>query len=371
VQRVVIDPSTPQALEDLCKAKGAAILGECEGTDYCLVEVPKGTKLEDFLKDLEDEPCVEDAQPDEDVRFPEGDGTTVPAFVDEDLSGIRAQVAVDRIGGRAAQARGRLGVGAVVAVVDTGIDFTHRSSPAASCRPATTSSTATTTRPTSATAATTPRRPRGRGRRPRHVRREPDPGGRAGRRIMPIRALDGDAMGTAAASPRDRVGRGGRRHRHQLQRRAQPRPAPHPPGHPVRRGPQHPGHRRREPRGRVDFPAAHPSVVAVASLDLDDVRSPFSAFGPEVDLAAPGEDLLGAHPSSPSGVARWSGTSFASALVSGAFAVVMAGIEPVPYDEYVGLLQGTARAVDDVNRAFAGEGGAGCVDVYGATAAKH
>ena len=82
VQRVVIDPSTPQALEDLCKAKGAAILGECEGTDYCLVEVPKGTKLEDFLKDLEDEPCVEDAQPDEDVRFPEGEGTTVPAVVD-------------------------------------------------------------------------------------------------------------------------------------------------------------------------------------------------------------------------------------------------------------------------------------------------
>jgi len=104
--------------------------------------------------------------------------------------------------------------------------------------------------------------------------------------------------------------------------------------------------------------------VAVASLDLDEIRARAA------DLAAPGEDLLGAHPSSPSGVARWSGTSFASALVSGAFAVVMAGIEPVPYDEYVGLLQGTARAVDDVNPEFAGELGAGCVDLDAATAAK-
>lgn len=373
VQRVLIDPSTPQALEDLCKAKGAAILGECEGTDYCVVEVPKGTKREDFLKDLEDEPCVEDAQPDEDVKFPEGDGTTVPAFVDEDLSGIRAQVAIDRIGGRAAQARGRLGTGAVVAVVDTGIDFTH---PFLAGR----------VLPTGHDFIDDDNDPTdvGNGRDDNHDGHVDEGVGHGtfvaslilavapGAKIMPIRALDGDAMGTAAGVARAIVWAaqsgatvinfsGGLDRDLRLIRQAIQYAE-------VRNIPVIAAAGNRA--GAVDYPAAHPSVVAVASLDLDDVRSPFSAFGPEVDLAAPGEDLLGAHPSSPSGVARWSGTSFASALVSGAFAVVMAGIEPVPFRQHVELLEATARSVDDVNPEFARELGAGCVDLDAATAAK-
>lgn len=370
VQRVVIDPSTPQALEELCKAKEAPILGECEGTDYCIVEVPKGTKREDFLKDLEDEPCVEDAQPDEDVRFPEGDGTTLPAFVEEDLSSIRAQVSVQRIGAFAARARGRLGTGAVVAVIDTGVDFDHPFL-AGRLLPTGWDFIDGDNDPTDV----------GNGRDDNHDGHVDEGVGHGtfvaslilsvapGCKLMPIRALDGDATGTSAGVARAIVWAaqngatvinfsGGLDRDLRLIRQAvayaEARNVPVIAAAGNRAGP-------------VDFPAAHPSTVAVASLGLDDVRSTFSAFGPEVDLAAPGEDLLGAHPSSPSGVARWSGTSFATALASGAFAVLMAGAEPVPYARYVEHLQATARSVDDVNPDFAGKLGAGCIDLDAAT----
>lgn len=368
--RVVVDPSTPQALEELCKAKDATILGECEGTDYCIVEIPKGTKIEDFLKDLEDEPCVEDAQPDEDVKFPEGDGTTLPAFVEEDLSGIRAQVAVDRIGARAAQSRGRRGSGAVVAVIDTGVDFTHPSL-AGRLLPTGYDFIGGDNDPTD----------EGNGRddnRDGHVDEGVGHGTfvaslvlavAPGCKIMPIRALDGDAMGTAAGVARAIVWAaqngatvinfsGGLDRDLRLIRQAveyaQARNVP---------VVASAGNRA----GAVDFPASHPATIAVTSVDLLDVRSGFAAFGPQVDFVAPGEDLLGAHPLSPSGVARWSGTSFAAALASGGFALVMAGIEPVPYAEHVAWLQATAVPVDAVNPDFAGGLGAGRLDLDAAT----
>jgi thermitase len=368
--RVVVDPTTPEALEELCKAKQAQVLGECEGTDYCIVEIPKGTKIEDFVKDLEDEPCIEDVQPDHDVKFPEGDGTTVPAFVDEDLSSIRAQLAVERIGARVAQSRGRLGVGAVVAVIDTGVDFGH---PSLAGRLLSTGYDfiGDDDDPTDV----------GNGlddNRDGHVDEGVGHGTfvaslilavAPGCKLMPIRALDGDAMGTAAGVARAIVWAatngatvinfsGGLDRDLRLIRQA------------IRYAEV-----RNVPvicaagnlAGPVDFPAAHESTVAVASLDLDDVRSEFSAFGPEVDLSAPGEDLLGAHPLSPSGVARWSGTSFATALVSGGFAVLMAGLEPIPYVEHVEWLQETAVPVDDLNPDFAGGLGAGRLDLDAAT----
>lgn len=102
--------------------------------------------------------------------------------------------------------------------------------------------------------------------------------------------------------------------------------------------------------GRRDpfHPAAEPGVIAVGSLDSKGARSCFSNTGPWVDLHAIGEDVVSTYPivevnrmalpegGAPgcrpqpavpeqtvdynTGFARWSGTSFAAARISGAIA---------------------------------------------------
>jgi len=68
-------------------------------------------------------------------------------------------------------------------------------------------------------------------------------------------------------------------------------------------------------------PAAHPDVIAVASVDRDNHRSRFSTFGAHVALAAPGEDIVSA------GIRGYqvnSGTSFAAPFVSGVASLLVA-----------------------------------------------
>ena len=102
--------------------------------------------------------------------------------------------------------------------------------------------------------------------------------------------------------------------------------------------------------GRRDpfYPAAEPGVIGVGSVDAKGARSCFSNSGPWVDLHAHGEDVVSTYPlgeirtmalpeGGPSGCrpspakpeqtvdfdtgfARWSGTSFAAARISGAVA---------------------------------------------------
>lgn len=74
---------------------------------------------------------------------------------------------------------------------------------------------------------------------------------------------------------------------------------------------------------RPMWPAALPGVIAVAALDAAGERAaPFTAFGPWVDACARGEWLASSYfaVGEFAGYARWSGTSFATALVSGAIA---------------------------------------------------
>ncbi len=74
---------------------------------------------------------------------------------------------------------------------------------------------------------------------------------------------------------------------------------------------------------RPDWPAALPNVVAVGALDGDGLRARFSADSPWVDVVAPGVDVLStavAPLRDQAEFARWSGTSFAAAAVSGALA---------------------------------------------------
>ncbi len=72
---------------------------------------------------------------------------------------------------------------------------------------------------------------------------------------------------------------------------------------------------------RVLYPAAYPSVLAVAATDQADQRAAFSNFGPEVDVAAPGVDIYSTWPWV-TGYFTKSGTSMAAPHVTGVAALV-------------------------------------------------
>ncbi len=73
--------------------------------------------------------------------------------------------------------------------------------------------------------------------------------------------------------------------------------------------------------GSVLYPAAYPSVLAVAATDQADQRAAFSNFGPEVDVAAPGVDIYSTWPWV-TGYFTKSGTSMAAPHVTGVAALV-------------------------------------------------
>lgn len=70
------------------------------------------------------------------------------------------------------------------------------------------------------------------------------------------------------------------------------------------------------------FPAAFGDVVAVGAADARGTASRFTPDVPWLDLLAPGEDVVGPFES---GYARWSGSSFAAATVTGEIARRMLG----------------------------------------------
>jgi subtilisin family serine protease len=69
------------------------------------------------------------------------------------------------------------------------------------------------------------------------------------------------------------------------------------------------------------YPAAHPEVLAVGSVDAADRRSAFSTYGDHVHMYAPGERIVSI---GRSGYRLSSGTSHAAPFVSGAAALVLA-----------------------------------------------
>ncbi len=71
----------------------------------------------------------------------------------------------------------------------------------------------------------------------------------------------------------------------------------------------------------VLYPGKYTTVLAVSATDSSDGLAPFSSWGPEVALAAPGHEVASLLPGGT--IARHSGTSFAAAHVSGTLALIL------------------------------------------------
>jgi len=370
--QILVAATSLHDLEELCDRKDARVIGPVEGTSYYLVEVSPGVTADDFRDDLDDELEVEDADDDEGAGVPEGGGSTIPIFLGDDVAAIAAQPALAAIGVATARARGYDGTGVIVAIIDTGI---VASSPAIVGHLA----------------------PGGRD----FIDGDFDPSDvgngvdddkdglidegvghgtfvaslvlavAPNAMILPIRALNSDAVGTAstvaqaiayavaqgadvinlsAGLPRalsviDQAVESAKASDVYVVSAAGNRSAP-----------------------LIDFPASVSEVKGVAALDAGGRKASFSSYSSAVDFSAPGVDLIGAHPGSSSGTARWSGTSFSTALVTGSFALLR-GHDPMsPSKDLWSRLAATAVSVNALNPLYLGKLGKGRVDLAAATA---
>ncbi|MDR1603957.1 MAG: S8 family serine peptidase [Gracilibacteraceae bacterium] len=115
----------------------------------------------------------------------------------------------------------------------------------------------------------------------------------------------------------------------------------------------------------VGYPAADPHVVAVTALTREERIADFSLTGAEVLLSAPGDTVLTTYPTylgTGGGLAYTKGTSVAAALVSGAAALIWSEFPEATAAEVMLALTSSARDKGRVGRDE--EYGYGVLDVY-------
>ncbi len=111
---------------------------------------------------------------------------------------------------------------------------------------------------------------------------------------------------------------------------------------------------------RRHFPSRLSRVIGVAATDADDLKAPFSNYGSKVSLSAPGVGLVSTWLQQ--GYASWSGTSMATPLVSGAAALRLQrfpGTSPADMED---ALQDAAQPLAE-GHAWSGRMGAGLLQV--------
>jgi serine protease len=113
--------------------------------------------------------------------------------------------------------------------------------------------------------------------------------------------------------------------------------------------------------GSVSYPAAYEECIAVSAVDNNENLANFSNVGPEIELAAPGEDVLTTTTDARGSYEQLSGTSMAAAIVSGVAGLTHAswGIEGSELRRHL-----KATAVDGGNSSD--EQGCGRVDAANA-----
>jgi subtilisin family serine protease len=109
------------------------------------------------------------------------------------------------------------------------------------------------------------------------------------------------------------------------------------------------------------YPAIHPAVIAVASTDMKDRKASFSNYGPAVSVSAPGDLLLSTYPGNQ--YAAVAGTSFSAALVSGEAARIRS-LGPITADETRARIRKAVKRIGDLNPGI--ELGTGRIKVHSA-----
>ncbi|SDG19944.1 subtilisin [Methanolobus vulcani] len=92
--------------------------------------------------------------------------------------------------------------------------------------------------------------------------------------------------------------------------------------------------------GNVSYPAAYDSVIAVSAIEKNGSVADFSNIGPEVELVAPGVNILSTYKED--GYASIAGTSMATPHVSGVVALLLSADDTLSPEEVREILASTA-----------------------------
>ena len=109
------------------------------------------------------------------------------------------------------------------------------------------------------------------------------------------------------------------------------------------------------------YPAASPCALGVTSVNTGWVKSSYASYGSWVDLAAPGERIFSAFPGGNFG--WWRGTSMSVPFVAGQVALLQSLNPALTLAQTSQLVAGTAHPLDAQNPAYNGWLGAGEVDI--------
>lgn len=114
------------------------------------------------------------------------------------------------------------------------------------------------------------------------------------------------------------------------------------------------------------YPAAADHVLAVAAVESDRTKSPYSNYGPWVDVVAPGTGMESAWWQG--GYARWSGTSFATPCVAAEAAYLLAAFPSVKPEDIEDCIKKSALSVDGPNPSYTRQLGTGLIQFRAALA---
>jgi subtilisin family serine protease len=353
---VLVKPRRVGDLGALSVLVGARSASNIPGTTWWRMKVPVGRPgIAAAL--LARDRRVERATIDRGVDYPEGGGSTIPCFGDDPVASVGTQSAVQSVGTSVALSR-TTGAGVIVAVVDTGVaanhpllqghlaaggyDFVEEDSDPADVGNGSDDNgdgdvdegVGHGTFVSSLVLAVAP-----------------------GARVLPLRALNSDSCGTVSGVAMA-IGRavqcGARVINLSLGMTS---------GEPVldeavdsarAAGAVLVCAAGNDGVAVLDYPASERLALGVTGVDFQDTHAPFSQYGRAADLCACAVKVVGAFPGSPSGTARWSGTSFSAALASGGAALVRARYPAWSVTQVENQLRTTSVDVSDDNPGFGG-----------------
>jgi subtilisin family serine protease len=112
------------------------------------------------------------------------------------------------------------------------------------------------------------------------------------------------------------------------------------------------------------LPAVGHGAIPVASVEANNVKSPYSNYGSYIRVVAPGSSIESTFWDG--GYASWSGTSFAAPFVSAEAVLMLSSRPALTAESVVSAIRKTAHSVDSVNPAYHGQLGNGMIDIEAA-----
>lgn len=111
------------------------------------------------------------------------------------------------------------------------------------------------------------------------------------------------------------------------------------------------------------YPAAYNHVISVAASTSTDAKAGFSNYGSNIDVTAPGANILSCLAGGISSYGNLSGTSMASPLVAG-LCGLMKCYNPMPVDSIEACLKRTCDNINAQNPSYLGQLGAGRINAF-------